>query len=189
MRIVGGEARGKKLLLPEDKRVRPTADRTREALFNILGHGDNYRTDNGPLPRGARVLDAFCGTGALGLEALSRGASDVVFMDNHHDSLKLTKQNIALLGAQRQTMVLNKDATKCGRGGPPADLLLMDPPYNMDLAAPALQNLLETNWLKEGSIAVVELAAKEKFTAPDQFELLDERKYGAAKLIFLKVVA
>ena len=187
MRIVGGDARGKKLALPEDKRIRPTADRTREALFNILGHSDVYRTENGPLPRGARVLDAFCGTGALGLEALSRGAGDVIFMDNHHGSLKLTKQNINALDARRQTTVLNKDATNCGRGGPPADLLLMDPPYNLDLAAPALQNLLDTNWLKAGSIAVVELAAKEDFEAPAAFEILDERKYGSARLIFLKV--
>ncbi|MBL4905837.1 MAG: RsmD family RNA methyltransferase, partial [Sneathiella sp.] len=92
MRIVGGEFRGKLLALPADDRIRPTADRTREALFNILAHGSRYRTDHGPLPIGARVLDIFSGTGALGIEALSRGASHVTFMDNHRDSLKLIKE-------------------------------------------------------------------------------------------------
>jgi len=187
MRIVGGSARGKKLSLPEDKRIRPTADRTREALFNILGHGSDFRTDHGPLPLSARVMDAFCGTGALGLEALSRGASEVIFMDNHQGSLKLTRQNVNDLGFSRQVSMMAQDATTCRRGGPPVDLLLMDPPYSMDLAAPALINLKATNWIASGTIAVVELAAKEAFTPPDGFIVLDERKYGAARLIFLKV--
>ncbi len=187
MRIVGGSARGKKLNLPEDKRIRPTADRTREALFNILGHGSEFRTDHGPLPLNARVMDAFCGTGALGLEALSRGATEVIFMDNHSGSLKLARQNVNALGFNRQTSLMPQDATTCRKGGPPVDLLLMDPPYNMDLAAPALQNLRDTNWITSGTITVVELAAKEAFNVPDGFDILDERKYGAARLVFLKV--
>src|SRR5690606_34113286 len=94
MRIVGGRYRGRKLLLPEDKRIRPTADRTREALFNILAHDRDMQSEHGQLPRDARVLDVFAGTGALGLEALSRGAGHATFMDNHPGSLKIIRANI-----------------------------------------------------------------------------------------------
>ena len=119
MRIVGGNFRGKKLALPEDEHIRPTADRTREALFNILGHGSNYRTDDGPLPRGARVLDVFAGTGALGMEALSRGASHVTFIDNHVGGLKLVKQNIAAFDLQRSADMLLRDGTAPGKASEP----------------------------------------------------------------------
>lgn len=188
MRIVGGTVRGKKLALPTDKRIRPTAERTREALFNILGHGSEFRTDHGPLPLNARVMDAFCGTGALGLEALSRGAKEVIFMDNHTGSLKLARENVNTLGFNRQASLMPQDATTCRRGGPPVDLLLMDPPYNKDLAIPALENLLATNWIATGTTVVIELAAKEDIEIPAAFNLLDERKYGAARLLFLKVL-
>jgi len=185
MRIVGGTFRGKKLVLPEDNRVRPTADRTREALFNILGHGSRYRTDNGPLPMGARVVDVFAGTGALGIEALSRGAAHVTFIDNNAQSLKIVQKNITRIKAQRSADILMRNGTQPGPASNPADLILMDPPYNQGLAEPSLVALLGGDWIKDETICVVELAAKETFSIPDGLQILNERRYGAARLIFI----
>lgn len=185
MRIVGGTFRGKKLLLPEDKHVRPTSDRAREALFNILGHDREMRGEQGPLPRDATVLDIFAGTGALGLEALSRGAMHVTFLDNRAESLKLVEQNVKSLGARNSTDILRRDATNPGRPGRPYDLVLMDPPYGEDLAGPALSALAKNGWLKTEAVIMIEVAAKEKFNLPTDFRLIKERTYGAAKLIFL----
>ncbi len=186
MRIVGGEHKGKKLVLPEDKRIRPTADRTREALFNILAHGSEFRTENGPMPLGVKVLDVFAGTGALGVEALSRGAAHVTFMDNHADSLKLIKQNLALIDAQRQASVFNRSGLNPGSAPAPVDLVMMDPPYNEDLAEPTLKALLENNWIGDNTIIAVELAAKQNLPEIAELEQIDTRKYGAAKLVILK---
>ncbi|USG62136.1 16S rRNA (guanine(966)-N(2))-methyltransferase RsmD [Sneathiella marina] len=187
MRIVGGEFRGKKLILPTDQRIRPTSDRTREALFNILGHDSNCRTDSGPLPLGVRVLDIFAGTGALGLEALSRGASHVTFVDNHPDSQKLLRENVRHFNVGRSADILQRDGTDPGQPGTPYDLVLMDPPYNQNLAGPCVRSLLTNNWLQDGAVLAIELAAKEKYTPPDEFSVLKDRKYGAARLIFLKL--
>ncbi len=186
MRIVGGDFRGKKLSLPEDNRIRPTADRTREALFNILGHGGDYRTEKGPLPLGARILDVFAGTGALGLEALSRGAAHVTFMDNHPDSLRLIKTNVQVLQGQGKADILNRSGIHPGRASRACDLILMDPPYKKGLESPSLLALAENGWMQPGSIAVIEMASKEVLDPPDGFDLLDNRKYGAARLIILK---
>jgi len=185
MRIVGGDYRGKKLLLPDDKRIRPTSDRTREALYNILGHDNSFRTIEGPLPVGARVLDIFAGTGALGLEALSRGAAHVTFMDNHPESLKLIRDNVRAFAADRKADILNRNGTKPGQTGHACDLILMDPPYREGLAPPCIEELLAGGWLAAEGVIVVELAAKEAFEVPAGMEILKERKYGAARLIFL----
>ncbi|MEX1035450.1 MAG: 16S rRNA (guanine(966)-N(2))-methyltransferase RsmD [Sneathiella sp.] len=187
MRIVGGEFRGKKLLLPEDKRVRPTSDRTREALFNILGHDRDMRSEHGPLPVGARVLDLFAGTGALGLEALSRGAAHVSFLDNHPDSVKLIEANVRNMNLSRCADILRRDASAPGNAGEPYDLILMDPPYGTDLALPSLLALKEGNWLNPGAIVVIELGVKDSMNLPDSFQLLKDRTYGAARLMFLRI--
>jgi 16S rRNA (guanine966-N2)-methyltransferase len=185
MRIVGGEFRGKKLILPEDTRVRPTSDRTREALFNILAHDGQFRTEYGQLPLKARVLDVFAGTGALGLEALSRGAIHATFLDNHAASLKLIAANAQHMGVSRYIDILGRDGANPGQAGEPYDLVLMDPPYQEGLALPCINGLTHGNWLKPGTVIVVELSAKEAFTAPDGVGMVKERKYGAARLIFL----
>lgn len=185
MRIVGGAFRGKKLGLPKDQRIRPTSDRTREALFNILGHDPHFHRPDGVLPIGARVLDVFAGSGALGLEALSRGASHVTFLDNHPDSLALLRQNSQMFGVLRQTDILSRDGTDPGGAATPYDLVLMDPPYNLGLAPPSLKALLGGSWLTDKAALVLELAAKEPFDCPEGFDVIKERKYGAARLIFL----
>ena len=191
MRIVGGRLRGRRLEAPGGTTLRPTADRTREALFNILCQGKlDWRpgADAGgagnPLT-GARVLDAFAGTGALGLEALSRGAGFVTFMENQAAALDACRRNIDALGETARAELLRGDVLRPPKAVTPCELVLMDPPYNQDLAPPALAALHRAGWLAPGALATVELMAQEPFTPPDGFATLDERKYGKARLVFL----
>ncbi len=200
MRIVGGRLRGRRLEAPGGTTLRPTADRTREALFNILCQGKlDWRPaagSGGDVPggnplAGARALDAFAGTGALGLEALSRGAGFVTFLENQAVALNACRRNIdALDEAARsgaaQTELLRGDVLRPPPATVPCELVLMDPPYNQDLAPPALAALQRAGWLAPGALATVELMAKEPFTPPAGFETLEERKYGKARLVFLR---
>jgi 16S rRNA (guanine966-N2)-methyltransferase len=182
MRIVAGKHRGRRLVAPEGLAVRPTSDRTREALFNILGQGRG-----GPAPlAGARVLDAFAGTGALGLEALSRGAGSVAFMESQPSALAALERNIEALAEQAHAKALRADVLRPPRAEPPADIVLMDPPYNQGLAEPALTALAEAGWITADTIVVIELMAKEPFDPPPGFGIRDERKYGKTRLVFVR---
>ena len=185
MRIVGGKHRGRPLAVPEGKAVRPTSDRARQALFNILEHGP-FAAEGSPL-RERRVLDAFAGTGALGLEALSRGAAHAVFLENAPASLAVLHTNIAKLGESARTTVCRADASAPGRALVPCDLILLDPPYGAGLGAPALAALQRQGWFNPQALIVLETACREEFTAPPPFTLVQERVYGAARLIFLRV--
>jgi len=189
LRIVGGKHGGRKLEIPEHGGVRPTSDRAREALFNILAHGD-YRTPQGPMPLGARVLDVFAGSGALGLEALSRGAGHVSFLEQNPDNLKLIRKNAFQLGETTSVSMMSRDGTKPGPlptgDQVPADLVLLDAPYDSGLGDVALAALDDAGWLAETCIAALEVAAKEEVNPPEGFRIMDERKYGAAKLVFLQ---
>ena len=186
MRIVGGIWRGRRLEAGKDDRIRPTSDRSREALFNILGHGSDYRTASGPLPQGVTVLDAFAGTGALGLEALSRGAAHALFLDNHPDSIRLIRRHLGTLDAEDRASIIQRDATQPGPAPRPCQLALLDPPYGSGLAAPALAALARQGWLSPDAVAVVEVASGEALDAIEGFVTLDERRYGKAKLVFLR---
>jgi 16S rRNA (guanine966-N2)-methyltransferase len=183
MRIVAGRHRGRKLISPEGEAIRPTADRARQALFNILG-SPRYATDDGPLPRGASVLDAFAGVGALGLEALSRGAARAVFLDHEAAACRLIERNLAALG--EPGLVLRRDATRPGPAPFPCALAFLDPPYGSGLAEPALVALAEAGWLAPGALVSVELGRRDALAPPAGFEALDERAYGAARLILLR---
>ncbi len=195
MRIVGGQHRGRRLEAPGGTTLRPTADRTREALFNILCQGKlHWRPEAGsgaeapggnPLA-GVRALDAFAGTGALGLEALSRGAAFVTFMENQAAALSACGRNIDALDETARSALLRGDVLRPPKAKGPCELVLMDPPYNQDLAPPALAALQRAGWLAPGALAAVELMATEPFTPPAGFETLDERKYGKARLVFLR---
>ena len=185
MRIVGGRHRGRALRAPADRRLRPTGDRIREALFNILAHGDAYRGPAGPLPLGVRVVEPFAGTGALGLEALSRGASHVSFIDNDRRHLDLARANAAALGETARASFLLSDARAPGPAAAACLLALVDPPYQSDLSAPAMVALADQGWLAPGAIAVVEVAAKADLTPPPGFVQLESRIYGRTKLVFL----
>lgn len=183
MRIVAGRHRGRKLLSPPDARIRPTSERAREALFNILAN-PAYATDAGPLPRGAAVLDAFAGVGAMGLEAISRGAARAVFIEEDAEACRLIERNLAALG-ERAT-VLRRDALRPGPAPFPCDLAFLDPPYRSGLAGPAMIALAQERWLAAGALVSVEIARRETMEPPPGFEALDERTYGAARILLFR---
>jgi 16S rRNA (guanine966-N2)-methyltransferase len=183
MRIVGGRLRGRALASPKPgAAIRPTADRLRESLFNILLHA------YGDPVSGARVLDLFAGTGALGLEALSRGAAFALFVDDGAEARALIRENVAALGLGGVTRVFRRDATKLGAAHPvePFTLVFLDPPYGRGLAAPALAAARAGGWLAPDALVVVEEAAKAGFAAPDGFVELVRRRYDDTELIVLR---
>ena len=184
MRIVAGKHRGLTLATPKDDRVRPTSDRVREAIFNVLAHNDfgiGFKIE------GARVLDLFAGSGAVGLEALSRGASYVLFVDDHFESRALIRRNVEAAHATGATKIWRRDATALSEmpvnAGGPFDLVFLDPPYRKGLVALALASARGGGWLGPRALIVAEMAADEAFAAPDGFTLLDERTYGDTKVL------
>jgi 16S rRNA (guanine966-N2)-methyltransferase len=185
MRIVGGKNRGRRIAAPPGSAVRPTSERAREALFNILAHG---RFGAAPVCEDARVLDVFAGTGAFGLEALSRGARFASFIERDRQARDVLAANIKALGETGRTRLLAADATAPPRADGPYDLVFLDPPYRSGLAAPALEALSRAGWLAADALIVVELAARGDFETPDGFLLLEERRYGAGRLVFLRAV-
>ena len=185
MRITAGAHRGRKLAAPAGRDVRPTSDRARQALFNILEHGGFVDGGGSPI-RGAHILDAFAGSGALGLEALSRGAASAAFMETAAPALEAIRQNVEACREEDKSEILRADATRPPRARVACDIAFLDPPYHKDLAAPALTALANAGWLAEGAIFCVELAADEDFTPPEGFKMLDERRYGAARIVLLR---
>jgi len=185
MRIVAGKHRGRSIAAPKGLDVRPTSDRAREALFNILEHG-HFTANGTSLLIGAHVLDIFAGSGALSLEALSRGAAHVTFIENSATARAALRANARKLGELARVTVVQADATKLPVAGEPCELVLMDPPYRSGLAARALSALAERGWLAKGAICVAEISAAEPFEAPAEFTPLDDRRYGKAKIVFLR---
>ena len=185
LRIVGGRHRGRTIAAPEGLATRPTASRAREAMFNILTHA-NWRQDGtSPLVE-ARVLDAFAGSGALGLEALSRGAAHATFMDNDADAIRLIGDNLRKLRETGAAKVVRADATRPPPAREACDLIFLDPPYRSGLAAAALAALAQAGWTAPDAIVTVELAHNEDIEVPAGFEAIDERRYGAAKIVVLR---
>jgi 16S rRNA (guanine966-N2)-methyltransferase len=182
MRIVGGRLRSRALAAPKTQAIRPTADRLRESLFNVLVHG------YGDPVSGARVLDLFAGTGALGLEAISRGAAFALFVDNGAEARALLRENVAALGAGGVTRIFRRDATKLGDAHPvePFTLIFLDPPYGQRLAEKALVSARDGGWLAREALVVVEEATESKFTPPAGFAELERRRYDATELVFLR---
>jgi 16S rRNA (guanine966-N2)-methyltransferase len=182
MRIVGGRLRGRALAAPKSFSIRPTADRLRESLFNILAHAF------GDPVSGARVLDLFAGTGALGLEALSRGATFALFVDDSAEARALLRENIAALGLGGMTRIFRRDAAKLGPAHPlePFTLAFLDPPYGQGLAERALSASRAGGWLAPDARIVVEEASKAAFAAPAGFVELERRRYDDTELIFLR---
>lgn len=183
MRIVGGRFKGRALASPKTQAVRPTSDRLRETIFNILAHAHEDPV------HGARVLDLFAGTGAMGLEALSRGAAYALFVDDSAEGRGLTKSNIETLGAAGLSKVFRRDATKLGAAHPnaPFGLVFCDPPYGKGLAPLALASARDGGWLAPGALLVVEEHAEAELTLPDGFTLLERRDYGDTQVVFARV--
>jgi 16S rRNA (guanine966-N2)-methyltransferase len=184
LRIVGGVHRGRRLVVPSGDAVRPTSDRAREALFNILSHGE-FAASGIPFADEA-VLDAFAGTGAVGLEALSRGARSAVFVESDRAALAALRRNIDALGESDRAQIMAGDATRPPRATVACAAAFLDPPYRSGLAAPALTALAAAGWLTADALAVVELAASEELPRFSGFTVADERVYGAARLVFLR---
>jgi 16S rRNA (guanine966-N2)-methyltransferase len=182
MRVVGGRLRGRVLAAPKSAAIRPTADHLREALFNILTHayGDPV-TD-------ARVLDLFAGTGALGLEALSRGAAFALLIDDAAEARALMRDNVTALGLGGTTRIFRRDATALGDVRPlePFSLAFLDPPYGQGLAERALAAARSGGWLLPDALIVVEEAAAAAFIPPVRFAEIERRRYDETELIFLR---
>jgi 16S rRNA (guanine966-N2)-methyltransferase len=184
MRVIGGRLRGRNIASPASNDIRPTQDRLREALFNILMHGYDNPID------GARVLDLFAGTGALGIEAVSRGAAFTLFVDNGAEARALLRNNVEALGLGGVTKVYRRDATSLGPAYPvePFSLAFLDPPYKRVLADKALASLRDGKWLTPGALVVVE-ESKGAFVAAEGFEELERRSYDETEFVFLKASA
>ena len=182
MRVVGGRLRGRTIAGPKSTAIRPTADRLREALFNVLIHG------YGDPISGARVLDLFSGTGALGIEALSRGASFALFVDDSADARALLRENVAAFGLGGTSRIFRRDATTLGPAYPiePFTLAFLDPPYGHGLAERALASARAGAWLAPDALIVVEEATKSKFGAPEGFTELERRGYDDSEFTFLR---
>jgi 16S rRNA (guanine966-N2)-methyltransferase len=182
MRVVGGRLRGRNLAAPASREIRPTADRLRESLFNILVHAYENPIE------GARVLDLFAGTGALGIEAISRGAGFALFVDNGAEARALLRNNVEALGLGGVTKVFRRDATELGPAHPvePFSLVFLDPPYGKGLAEKALASLRDGGWLTKAALLVVEEAKAAAFTAPEGFVELERRAYDDSEFVFLK---
>ena len=182
MRVVGGRLRSRPIAGPKSDAVRPTSDRLRESLFNILMH--SY----GDPVIGARVLDLFAGTGALGIEAISRGAAYALFVDDGVQARALLRDNTEALGLGGVSRIFRRDATKLGPAHPlePFSLVFLDPPYGKGLAEKALASARAGGWLTPDALIVVEEAADAGFTVPDGFEVLERRGYDDTELVFLR---
>ena len=182
MRVVGGRLRGRNLAAPSSRDIRPTADRLRESVFNILMHAYENPIE------GARVLDLFAGTGALGIEAVSRGAAFTLFVDNGAEARALLRNNVEALGLGGVTKVYRRDATDLGPAHPvePFALVFLDPPYGKGLAEQALASLRDGGWLVPGALLVVEEAKAAAVAVPDGFEELERRAYDDTEFVFLR---
>ncbi len=183
MRVIAGRLRGRAIAAPKSQAIRPTADRLRESLFNILAHG------YGDPITGARVLDLFAGTGALGIEALSRGAAFTLFVDDGAEARALLRQNVEALGLGGATKVYRRDATRLGPAHPiePFGLVFADPPYRQGLAEKALASARAGGWLRPDALVVVEEAKDAAFKAPEGFVEIERRAYDDTEFVFLRV--
>ena len=185
MRIVAGKLKGRGIVAPDGMGTRPTSDRARQAIFNVLEHAAWAE----PL-QGARVMDLFAGSGALGFEAMSRGAAFALFVETDEDARGAIRDNADAYGLMGATRVHRRSATdlgvRPGSDGEAFDLAFLDPPYGKGLGEQALARLIEGNWLKPGAIVVFERGSDEPEIETPGYERLDARDYGAARVLFLR---
>jgi 16S rRNA (guanine966-N2)-methyltransferase len=184
VRIVGGEFRGRALVAPDSREIRPTADRVRQTLFDILAH--SY----GDPVRGGRVLDLFAGTGALGIEAISRGAGFALFIDEGAEARGLIRDNVQAFGLTGRTRIFRRDATRLGEAGTvaPFDVVVADPPYGRGLGEQALAAALAGGWLKPDTVAVLEEDAAVEVKPVAGLEMREIRRIGDTQVVFMTPV-
>jgi len=183
MRIVGGSFRGRRIEAPKGQNTRPTTDRVRESLFNILAHSDDVELE------GARVLDLFAGSGALGFEAISRGASFCLFVDTDAAARGAIRNNVEALSLFGNTRIHRRSAeslgTKPAGVGPPFTLVFMDPPYRKDLVEPTLATLASGAWLAPETLIIAEHEKEASFALPSGYELKEQRSFGDTEMSFI----
>ncbi len=184
MRIIAGKFRGVKLLSPKGENTRPTADKARESLFNILDHGKFSK-----ILRGAKIVDIFAGTGALGLEAMSRGAKSAVFFEQDNNAIATLKANINKCKINDDCQINRTTALQPPQRNITYDILFFDPPYHQEFADKSLIAFDNIGWIGKDSLNIIQTHPKDQFTMPDGFELIDQRKYGAAKFLFIKKIS
>lgn len=183
MRVTGGNFGGRTLKGPSSQKIRPTSDKLRQAVFNILAHAYDDPVS------GARVLDLFAGTGALGIEALSRGANFTLFVEEAAEARALIRANVETLSLTGVTKIFRRDATRLGPRGAvePFSLAFCDPPYGKGFAEKALASAREGAWLADDTLIIVEESVATKFSAPEGFEMLERREYDDTEIVFLRV--
>lgn len=187
MRIIAGKHKGRKIEFPREalEIIRPTSEFARQAIFNILTHGKHGL--NGHTFDDKRVLDVFCGTGAFGLEALSRGAKHVTFIDQAREAIATARHNAEKIKELENVDFLLANATKLSKARSPFDLVFLDPPYNAKLLPPTLKSLQEGGWIAKDGVIVIEHDEKEQVEIPEIFKRVDERRYGRAIIELLKL--
>jgi 16S rRNA (guanine966-N2)-methyltransferase len=183
MRIVAGKFRAKRIEAPKGLATRPTSDKVRQALFNVLEHGAPQFDFTG-----ARVLDLFAGSGALGLEAMSRGARFCLFVEESAEARASIRRNVEALSLTGATKIWRRDATRLGEAGTmqPFDLIFLDPPYGRGLGTRALQSAAGGGWIRDGAIAVLEERADVEVELSTAFQELDARIYGETKIVVMR---
>ena len=182
MQIIAGKHRGRKLETPQTSDIRPTGARTREAVFNILMHADH---PEGSLIVGANVADLCCGSGAMGLEALSRGAAHAFFIDRAREALTLVKASAEKFREEAHCTLLRAEAEKLPSAPTPCRVLFIDPPYRKNLLPGILASALAQGWLEQDGVIVAELSAKEPFECPPGLTIRTDRIYGVARVLLL----
>ncbi len=189
MRITGGKHKNRKIqtLSKGNKELnyRPTAERTRLAIFNLL---ENAKYVPIGILKNAVVADIFCGCGSFGVEALSRGASKAVFVDQSSDQLELVAKNLKMLNEDGNAIYIRSDATLLPKSTIKLDIVYLDPPYHLGLSEKCLMSLVKCNWFAEENLIIIEQGEMDKITIPAGFELLDERRYGKTKIIMCKYI-
>lgn len=184
MRIVGGEFRGRALATPQAQKIRPTSDRVRENLFNIIAHSYSDRL------HGTRVLDLFAGSGALGIEAISRGSRFVLFVESSIEGRSLLRQNVEKFSLQGKSKIYRRDATDLGERGalPPFDLVFADPPYNCGFGELAAASLLAHGWLADGALLVLEEAENSAPASLPGYDCIERRNYSGTVVTMFTVI-
>ena len=178
MRVISGKYKGRTIECPKGNRIRPTSDMVRSAVYNILNNFVDWENAN--------LLDVFCGTGAFGIEALSRGAKFVGFIDNHRESVEFTKKNLQRIHTENNTYVYSYDATQLPKADRAYDVIFIDPPYNSGLIGKVLNGLKNGGWINAGARIILEESDKENVGAMPGFKVVNDRRYGNTKLYILE---
>ena len=183
MRIISGNARGKKIFEPKDINTRPLKDLTKESIFNILAHSNKFTVRL----KNSSILDLFSGVGSFGLECLSRGASNLTFVENYKNVLPILKQNISNLNYQENSIIIENniiDDLNFKTFDKKFDIIFMDPPYKEKRVSSILMNIFESNILNQKGIIIIHRHKKEKNIYPEKFKIIEEKTYGISKVIF-----